>query len=161
MKTIISILSLLITSLSISAQTAVKKDCISSGGNAVTNGNTKIIYTTGEFAVQENTQGTVHISEGFINPDMLIASEIKDYTQSDFNVTLFPNPAADFVNIKFSTVYDFQIKLITIQGKVLLETEGSCNLKRIPLHNLSNGNYLLLVKNLNDKQYKVFKLIKN
>lgn len=160
MKTIISILALLIISLSISAQTAIKKSNISSGGAVVSNGTTKVIYTVGEFAVQENTQGTVHISEGFISPDMLIATEIKDYSQTDFNITLFPNPATEFVNIKFSDTCNYQIKLLNMQGKELLEMSGAENFKKIPLQNLSVGEYILLIKNTNDKQCKVFKLLK-
>ena len=160
MKTIISILALLIISLSISAQTAVKKDCISSGGNVVTNGNTKIIYTVGEFAVQENTQGTVHISEGFINPDLLIATGLANYSVGHFDVNIFPNPARDYVNVKFSKSCKYNINLYDVDGKIIHQYSSESNRQRINLGNLSNGEYMLLVKNVNNKSYKSFKLIK-
>ena len=160
MKTIIIIISALL-SINSFAQTEITKSNISSGGGTATSGNTKIIYTVGEFVVQENTQGTVHISEGFINPDMLIATEIKDYTQNNFNVILFPNPAADYTNVRFSDACNYQIKLIDIQGKELYEISGSGDLRKIPLQNLSAGEYLLLVKNIKDRKYQVFKLLKS
>jgi hypothetical protein len=65
MKAYLTIIALLITYISF-GQTAIKKSSIDSGGDISTNGTLKIVYTIGEVALQENTTGNIHISEGFI-----------------------------------------------------------------------------------------------
>jgi len=52
MKTILSILSILVFSLGF-GQTLIKKSSISTGGGSATSGNIQVIYTIGETAVQE------------------------------------------------------------------------------------------------------------
>ena len=47
------------------SQTVIQKSIIDSGGAGATVGTTTIFYTLGEVAVQENTNGSTHISEGF------------------------------------------------------------------------------------------------
>ena len=161
MKTTISILVLLIISLSISAQTAIKKSNISTTGAVVSNGTTKVIYTVGEFAVQENTQGTVHISEGFINPDMLITTGLDKYNYEDFDVQIFPNPAVNYVNVKPTEISNFNIELFDVNGKLIMSENGKNALvKRLNISHLTNGEYLLVIKSEKLKQFKTFKLIK-
>jgi hypothetical protein len=157
-KIIIIIVSLFIFSFSF-GQTEIQKSNISSDGGTASSGSIKIIYTVGELAVQENTQGTINISEGFISSGMLISSGIEEYTKLQ-NVKLYPNPATNFVNVDFFDTCNYQIKLMNIQGKEIFEISGSGDFKKIPLNNLSEGEYIMLVKNLKDKQYKVFSIIK-
>jgi len=158
-KIIITTVSLFIFSFSF-GQTEIIKSNISSGGGTVTSGSTKIIYTVGEIIAKENTQGTVHISEGFINPNMFASTGIKESAKLQ-NVKLYPNPAKDFVNVKFSEICNNQIILCNVYGKQLaLYSNKSCKLQKIKINYLANGTYFLIVKNLNLKKYKTFKLIK-
>jgi len=53
-------------------QMQIKKSSISTGGGSASAGTTTVISAIGEVAVQENTQGTVHISEGFIGADIAV-----------------------------------------------------------------------------------------
>ena len=159
MKTIIIILSLLL-SISGFGQTVITKSNISSGGGTATAGTTRIIYTVGEVAVNETTQGTVHISEGFINSEFVNETGLSDYRQNELNVSVFPNPAKDFVNVKFPDTKSYEIDLYSADGKIITTYTTNSTIEQIPVNNLSSGEYLMIVKNTSEKTFKTFNLIK-
>ncbi len=49
------------------SQTVIEKSSIDSGGDNTTVGTTTLLYTIGKVVVQETSNGTIHISEGFIS----------------------------------------------------------------------------------------------
>jgi len=110
MRTIISLILFFIASVTFS-QVAVKKSSIDSGGASVTNGSTNVVYSVGEVAVQETTIGNISISEGFIYK--LAASQatgLDDFAPLT-GITIFPNPATNFVNIKFPDSDNYNITM--------------------------------------------------
>jgi hypothetical protein len=78
-----------------------------------------------------------------------------DQVASDFNVSFFPNPSKDVLNINLGSLsetnYDFS--LIDIYGKTVLNTSfvNAKLIESIPLVNLSKGIYLG-VMNVGDKR---------
>ena len=150
-----------VISTTLSAQTVITKSNISSGGGTTTAGTTRIIYTVGEVAVNETTQGTVHISEGFINPEFANETGLSDYRQNELNVSVFPNPAKDFVNVKFPDAKSYEIDLYSADGKIISTYTTNSTIEQIPVNNLSSGEYLMIVKNTSEKTFKTFNLIKN
>jgi len=159
MKKITSILILFISLTSFS-QTAIKKSSIDSGGASTTNGTLTMVYTLGEVAVQENTNGAIHISEGFLSPDIISTVGLDDYTQLA-GVQLYPNPATDFVNLSFSKVGMYEISIYDTLGKKVKTFPISVsNRQRIVLGELPNAIYFILIKNENTKEFISYKLIK-
>jgi len=79
MKKISTIIAILTCFLNF-GQTIIKSS-IDSGGETATNGGISILYTIGEVAIQETTIGTLHISEGFINPVLKIKVNPKVFLQ--------------------------------------------------------------------------------
>lgn len=159
MKKITSILILFI-SISAFSQTAIKKSSIDSGGATTTNGTVTMVYTMGEVAVQENTNGTVHISEGFLSPDMISTVGLEDYTQLA-GVQLYPNPATDFVNLSFPKVANYDISIYDLLGKEITRYQvNNSNAQRITLGQLPNAVYFVLIKNENTKEYISYKVVK-
>lgn len=61
------------------------------------------------------------------------------------NIRIFPNPVVDFVNIE--NVMGSTISIMDMNGRVLLQEEIDSNDKRLSLSTLSNGVYILRVKN--------------
>ena len=120
MKKIITLLVLLTISFSF-GQTTIKKSSISSGGGIVTQGNTTVLYTIGEVTVQENTVGTVHLSEGFIGPDMAALLDIEDYTQLQ-GINAYPNPVQTDLNISLPEYNNYELYLYDLNGKQLIST---------------------------------------
>jgi hypothetical protein len=157
MKKILIIITLLIVELGF-AQLTIKKSSIDSGGATTSSGNTTMIYTIGETVVQENTQGNIHISEGFISPGLQESLAVSNYNALA-GITIFPNPTTDFVNLAFATDADYSIQVYDINGKNLASFQTAENI-RINLSNYSAGNYILLIKDEAKKLYQSYKIIK-
>jgi hypothetical protein len=159
MKKLLTLSLTLLVSLSF-GQTAIKKENISTDGGSQTNGTTTVVYTVGEIAIQENSNGTIHLSEGFIGPDIAEAMDIKDYTLLQ-NINIYPNPTQDFVNINFENESEYQINVTDLSGKIIYSFEKNNQLEQtINLQNLKVGVYLLVIKDVKFKKYKIFKIVK-
>lgn len=159
MKTLISILIILIAITGFS-QTTIDKSSIDSGGAIATNATVNIIYTIGEVVVQETTIGTTHISEGFIGEYSMISLGIENYAPL-LGVSLYPNPATDYVNISFVTAANYEISIYDLQGKNIVTYQVANSLsQRIAVNQLANATYVVLIKNKDTKQFTSYKIIK-
>lgn len=159
MKTLFTTVFALFTILGFS-QVAIKKSSLDSGGAATTNGTLAIIYTVGELAIQENTTGTIHISEGFIGGDVFTSLGIDNYTPLE-SVSIFPNPTVHNVTIHFSNSDNYEINIFDYSGKQINAiTTSHTNQQMINMMNYTSGIYFILVKNTDKQQYKTYKIIK-
>ena len=120
------------------------------------------IYQAGYFRVtdQSNTNlpmnnytysGTPHDDWGcsytqYFSVGMETLSTEKEELMS---FTIYPNPAKDFININFSESFneDYKIELIDIQGRKVYESSTQLQTNQIPVAQLTNGLYLLMLKN--------------
>ena len=76
------------------------------------------------------------------------------------SVEMYPNPAADAVNLKFARAAgETSIKVMTHQGQILLNErfESGAEVK-VGLESISAGNYMLILKN--DDHEAMFSLVK-
>jgi uncharacterized protein YxeA len=159
MKKTLIIIALLIVELGF-AQLSIKKSSVDSGGTVVTNSSITIIQTIGEVVVQENTTGTLHISEGFISPDMQSVLAVDNYASLE-GVTIFPNPTIDFVKIHFMSNSNYFISLTDSSGKQIAAYNTiETNQYSLDMTSYSSGIYLVLVKDLSKQLYKVYKIVK-
>lgn len=63
------------------------------------------------------------------------------------NVSIYPNPAKDYVYLKFTQNTNANIRIIDISGRVIQEEQMSGNSKNINISNLQNGIYYILIDN--------------
>jgi aminopeptidase YwaD len=79
---------------------------------------------------------------------------VNDYNK-DFQVSFFPNPGKDFININLGTLTEkeYQFSLIDINGKVVLEKAitNPNQLEKINISSLTKGLYLAIL-NAGDKK---------
>ena len=73
-----------------------------------------------------------------------------DNFQSEFQVSFFPNPTKDTLNINLGTLPDtnYTFSLIDLQGKVVFKKnfENAKQLETIPLNGFSKGMYVAVLK---------------
>ncbi len=159
MKKTISILVFLTMTFAFS-QTTIKKSSISTGGGSATAGNTTIIYSVGEVAVQEASQGNMHLSEGFIGPEILNITGVADYGELQ-GVNVYPNPVVTDLHIGFDAESNYDIYLFDINGKQLLQQSGNYQDKiLIDMSSYQTGIYLLVLADRKNKQRKIVKITK-
>ncbi len=159
MKKNLTLFILLMTSFSF-GQTTIIKNSMSPGGNIVSQGNVTILYAIGEIAVQETDAGTVHLSEGFIGPDMAELLDIENYNQLD-GIKVYPNPVQDNLNINFSEYNNYEIHLIDLNGKELLTFNIEDKIApQLDLSLLKTGIYIMSIIDRTHKKALILKIKK-
>lgn len=66
------------------------------------------------------------------------------------NITIYPNPTANIINIKLNNNIDNTVKIIDISGKEILSYDNIRNNMSINLSNFSKGIYIVEITNKNE-----------
>ncbi len=161
MKTVFILLIFILLYFVSDAQTAIKKDCISTGGAITVSGSKKMIMTVGELATGERDAGTLHLSEGFINPDIQLITGTDETYRNMAGVSVYPNPAKNFVFIEGKTVGEYELYVFDNSSKLVLQKKlNNLQSVQIDISGFPSGEYLLIIKDESKKEYKSFRIIK-
>jgi hypothetical protein len=78
-----------------------------------------------------------------------------------FDITVYPNPTADFVNLKIDkeSIVGIQYMLYDMKGNLLLQNRLEGNETEIHFSELASAEYILRVF-YNSKEVKSFKIVK-
>jgi hypothetical protein len=153
---------LIIISLSTLGAVAQKQEVISSAGGYYTATGINISWTLGETIIPSYgpTNGLI-LTHGF--QSVLRTVIVEENIETPVKVTVYPNPASDYLNIRFAEPLDASVTLFLLdaQGK-LFKTgviEPSSGEIQLNFQDLPSGVYLLkLVKGKHSNVYKVIKL---
>jgi hypothetical protein len=160
-KTIRNILSILLflSVIGLQAQTSFYKTSLAPDGGSAQNGNTYIIYTTGETFVQETGTSTIHLSEGFIGPDLAVMLGVEDFIPIE-GVEIFPNPVKNVLKIRFQNSGQYEIRLFDLTGKLIFENNFEGSFLEIDMYQLRPSYYLLSITDRKNKRHSSFKIRK-
>jgi len=87
-----------------------------------------------------------------------IPSDVKENILSNYNVSVFPNPASDYLKIEQSEAYISLIEIINLQGQVIKTQRILGNQSTLDLTTVSAGVYILKI--YTNSGFVVKKLIK-
>lgn len=140
-----------------------KLEVISSAGGYSVSGGISISWTLGETIIPNFTSpdGTITLAHGF--QQKLIITKVEEAIGNPVLVTVYPNPASEYVRIEFDQPVDAEIRLsvIDFRGKVVLTEPivSGTSLYEVNMQNLSSGIYYLrLQKGRFLNVYRVVKL---
>lgn len=134
----------------------------SAGGYSVATG-ISISWTLGETIIPNFTSpdGTIKLAHGF--QQKLVITKVEELIEETVSVTVYPNPASDYVRIEFEQEIDSEIRisLIDFRGKVIradLIAAGTL-IHELNMQTLSSGIYYIrLQKGKFVNVYRVVKL---
>ncbi|BDD05176.1 T9SS type A sorting domain-containing protein [Aureibacter tunicatorum] len=153
MKKIKLILLLLFATISVKAQ-----EVISSQGGSYSNANANMDFTIGEAIIEMGTDGVYDITQGFHQTVWAVTVLRNDLP--DYEVSVYPNPTSDILNIKTSKFRNVTYNLYDLEGRLILQNELEDNLTTIEVRDLISGSYLLTLRD-GKQSLKTFKLIKH
>lgn len=143
--------------LGLQAQDAV----LALGGDAVGSGGT-VSYSIGQVAYTsiDNINGTVN--QGVQLPFEFFTLGINDFHDITLSLIVYPNPTSEFIKLKAETdkFENLNYYLCDFSGKQLLHQKINSWETSIPMGNFPSAIYFLKV-NDNNKELKIFKIIKN
>ena len=164
MKRYILILISMALMVPVGAQTLEPTVIASAGGYDETTG-VSISWTLGETIIptfQDDPENpTIILTHGF--QQQLIVTTLEDNLNILVNVTVYPNPASEILNIRFEEPLDggVDLVLLTQDGRLVKRDiiESTTFEKQISMQNLPSGIYFLrLIKGKLSNVYKVVRL---
>lgn len=143
----------LFTTVSLSAQ-----EVVSTQGDSYSTALGNIDFTIGEVIINTASDGTNTLTQGFHQTNWNFLG-LEDLSP-DFQVTIFPNPSSDVLNVQAEMYENVNYSLYDAQGKLVLQNLLSAELTPIHVGELPVGSYSLTLTT-NSTILKTFKLIKN
>jgi hypothetical protein len=146
------LLFLLLTNLSVTAQ-----EVIATQGDSYSNTIGSIDFTVGEVVINTGTDGSNSITQGFHQSNWKFVG-LEDHA-TNYEVSIFPNPTEEVLNIKTSKFEKVKYKLYDTQGKLVLQGKLSAEQTTIQVTKIATGSYSLVL-NTGKQILKTYRLIK-
>jgi hypothetical protein len=146
------LLFLLLTNLSVTAQ-----QVIATQGDSYSNTIGSIDFTVGEVVINTGTDGSNSITQGFHQSNWKFVG-LEDHA-TNYEVSIFPNPTEEVLNIKTSKFEKVKYKLYDTQGKLVLQGKLSAEQTTIQVTRIATGSYSLVL-NTGKQILKTYRLIK-
>jgi hypothetical protein len=136
------------------------QEVLTTAGDSYTNANGSVSYTIGEPVIETFTGGNNILTQGFQQTNLLVTS-IDEFPGLDYEISAFPNPAAEFVKLKIGkeNIAGMQYMLYDLNGNLLIKNTLEGTETEIPFIYLSPAEYILKVSD-NNKEVKSFKIVK-
>jgi len=95
---------------------------IATSGDYFRNGSTSISFTIGDLMIDSYLGSNSSITQGFQQTQVL-STEIENVTKVGLNISIYPNPTTDIVNIKFEgdNLDNISYVLYDIKGQKLIQ----------------------------------------
>jgi hypothetical protein len=143
----------------------ISSSVVATAGGSVETDDLSVSWTVGEVAVKTlGEEGVTPIlTQGFQQGYFEITS-IGDPVSNDFNIKLYPNPAAEFVwvEIESQNIKKGIIEIYNLEGKLVYNRnwEFVDGPQMITINNLGASQYILRVTESSGRILQSFKLIK-
>ena len=134
---------------------------IGTDGGYAENNQFSLSYTIGEVVTDlgRDTLNKIDLTQGFHQSNISIVS-VEDH-DFDVNITLYPNPAIDYINVKISDLERVNSFCIyDISGRLLSQQQILDKAFKIGFSQLSTGNYIILFTK-DDTKIKTIKVQKS
>ena len=145
---------------------SIAPQSVNSGGTKMTQANGSLSFTVGELVVLSQTDSDGNtLGGGFTAGATLTTVSIQETDAAVLDVTVFPNPTAELVNIQInhSTIDQVVVTITDLQGKEVYNGKyaGISNVIGINTASYVTGTYVLSLKNLNNQVLGTYKIIKH
>lgn len=111
-------------------------------------------WTVGEIAVS-NYQNGLELGEGFhqVYYDLLV--EVDDPLPAGWEISVYPNPTTDWINLRFPELVKLDANLYTLSGQLLFELNDLSGTATVDLGIYPEGTYLLQLRDEDGRQRTV------
>ena len=126
---------------------SLSMEVIGSCGDHFSASGTSISWTLGEVMSETYTSGSVHLTQGFHQPeDFKQQTDGIDTYGNNFSITVFPNPAKDFTQLFIEGSDEpFFLSIYDASGKLIISRTDINNSLEIPTSNIERGMYFIHV----------------
>ena len=141
----------------------IQNEVISSTGDTDSIGNILVSWTVGECITEKYCNNYCMVTQGFHQTYYKIL-QVPEHSAKFLNVTVYPNPTTDILNIDLSELppgKSYSIILSNMEGKLLFQKETSSgNIIKVYLNQHPEGMMILKVVAPSTSTSSSFKIIK-
>jgi len=134
------------------------QEVISTQGDTYSNSIVNMAFTIGEVVVNTANNGDNTLTQGFHQTNWHFVSVVNHAPK--FEVSIFPNPSSDVINIKTNNYEKVSYTLFNAQGKQVMQAKLANSRTTIEVKHFAPGNYTLVIQEANNLLNKTFKLLK-
>jgi hypothetical protein len=140
---------------------------ISTAGDHYVNGTAQLSWTIGEPVISTFNNGSNILTQG-MHHGLLLIDAIEEIELPGLEISAFPNPANEFVNLKVTNALtgqpdemckELSFQLYDMNGKVIMQNQIVSTETLIKMYNYAPSTYFLKVS-IDKKSVKTFKIIK-
>ena len=155
--------SALFSFLFVLGSTIQAQEVIASAGAEVESTGGSMSYTIGEMVVTSTTNTDGTLTQGY-QQGFLTATAI-DEIPSELELSLYPNPAADYIIIESKSLSDFeQITMYDMAGKLVWRQNGNTSVDNkltIDFTAHAAGNYIIRLADSDENQSFSYSVVKS
>jgi hypothetical protein len=138
----------------------ISQEVIATQGNSTSNSVATLDYTIGEVVILTGTDGKNDVTQGFHQPVFEITNI--ETIEISFEVSIYPNPAVDLLNIQFEEVdKGSRFELYDANGKLLITREINDHNMSLPFNEYETGLYFISFISSENQLLKTFKIQKS
>lgn len=136
------------------------QEVVSTSGGQVENSTAQLSWTLGEPIIETVSDGEYTLTQGLHQSNLLVTA-IDEIQRPNFNISAFPNPATDYVEltVERETQDELSFQLLDSNGKLLLEERFANDKVTIQTADLLPAIYFIKIKEGQDN-IQTFQIIK-
>jgi hypothetical protein len=148
---------LLLLGLTVPLITNAQQVVATSGGN-MTNNTVQVNWTIGETITETSSTNKTALISGLNQPSLKLETSVENI-KDKLNVSVFPNPTSQFVNIKYEGQLPIKSKILSLNGTVLSVSEIKDQNSQLDFSNKANGIYIVEITDKSGKSntYRIVK----
>jgi hypothetical protein len=135
-------------------------DVITTAGGYQSNAFCSLSWTMGEPLIETGSTQQNYITQGFQQPASIIINSADNASNSQGNVTAYPNPVTSSVYINSTTNQSSRAEVMDLTGQTVYKKTVTRKDNEMNLSNLANGIYLLKVFTEEGKLLQTLKIDK-
>ena len=137
------------------------QEVIATSGNYHENSSGSISWTIGELVSEAFENSENILTQGF-HQTMLTVTLIKEFKETDIQITVYPNPVKEklIIDVKEAKFNSLQMTMIDINGRIELTKNIVSDKEIIDMQGFPEAIYILRIIAPNEKILKSYKIVK-
>lgn len=131
---------------------------VASSGTSATTQDLRLDWVLGDILIDHYTTQNIDLEAGFLH----LFNEDLNTAVSELNisaeVSLFPNPSSDILNIEIGNTDKYQLDVLFMDGRKMLSITIRSN-ENIEVVHWPEGSYLIIIRN--EFEYGVYSFVKS
>ncbi len=134
------------------------QEVVTTAGGNMANNTIQASWTIGEAFTETTVTNKPVVTAGFNQPILMVETSVENI-KSKVNVTVFPNPTSQFVNIKYDGQLPIKAKILSLSGTIISITELKDQTSQLDFSNNVIGVYLIEITDKSGKSntYRIVK----